>query len=206
MTAEGVNGSKEGLAALIEAHRSELLRFLASRCGDADSAQDLLQDLWLRLAGTDTGPIVNGRAYLMRAANNLALDRLRTQRRAMTRDRRWLEEDFGGPASALIERPDPAPRADKVLLEKEEAEVLAAAIARLPEGARRALQLYRFEGMKQHEIADVMGITRSGVEKHLALAMKHLRDALTDCGFFGTTASYKQSHPSIGGAREDERT
>lgn len=204
MATEGVTGGKDGLAALIEAHRGELLRFLASRCGDADTAQDLLQDLWLRLAGTDTGPINNGRAYLMRAANNLALDRLRTQRRAMTRDRRWLEEDFGGAVSSVIERPDPAPRADRALLDAEEAAVLAAAIARLPEGARRALQLYRFEGMKQHEIADVMGITRSGVEKHLALAMRHLRDALADCGFFGPTASYAQPPKNAGGAGEDQ--
>ncbi|MFO6448614.1 RNA polymerase sigma factor [Erythrobacter sp. NE805] len=203
MTAEGPGRTSAGLAALIEAHRGELLRFLASRCGDADVAQDLLQELWLKLADTDPGPIANGRAYLMRAANNLALDRLRARRRAMTRDRRWLEEDAGGD---LLNRPDPAPRADEALLEAEEAAVLEAAITRLPDGARRALRLYRFEGMKQHEIAEVMGITRSGVEKHLALAMKQLRDSLADCGFFDAAASREQPHTNRGGSRQDETT
>ncbi|MFM7348080.1 MAG: RNA polymerase sigma factor [Erythrobacter sp.] len=186
---------------MIEAHRDELLRFLASRCGDADAAQDLLQELWLKLSGADFGPVANGRAYLMRAANNLALDRLRAGRRTMARDRRWLEEDAGG---AMLDRPDPAPRADEALLEAEEAAVLQAAIARLPEGAARALRLYRFEGMKQHEIAEAMGITRSGVEKHLALAMKHLRGSLADCGFFGSAASQGQPQASSGGDRKDE--
>lgn len=203
MTAEGPGRDTAGLAALIEAHRGELLRFLASRCGDADLAQDLLQELWLKLADADPGPVANGRAYLMRAANNLALDRLRARRRAMIRDRRWLVEDQSGD---LLDRPDPAPRADEALLEAEEAAVLEAAITRLPEGARRALRLYRFEGMKQHEIAEVMGITRSGVEKHLALAMKHLRDSLADCGFFDAAASREQPHINRGGSRQDETT
>lgn len=203
MTAEGPGRDTAGLAALIEAHRGELLRFLASRCGDADVAQDMLQELWLKLADADPGPVANGRAYLMRAANNLALDRLRARHRAMTRDRRWLAQDAGGD---VLERPDPAPRADEALLEAEQAAVLEAAIARLPDGARRALRLYRFEGMKQHEIAEVMGITRSGVEKHLALAMKHLRDSLADCGFFDPAASREQPHTNRGGSRQDETT
>lgn len=203
MTVDGVTGANAGLAALIDAHRGDLLRFLAARCGDADTAQDLLQELWLKLADSDPGPIANGRAYLMRAANNLALDRLRAQRRAMARDRRWLEEDAPG---AITDRPDPAPRADEALLEAEQAAVLQAAITRLPEGARRALRLYRFEGMKQHEIADVMGISRSGVEKHLALAMKQLRSSLADCGFFDAAASWMQPHTSGTGDRQDETT
>lgn len=203
MAAEDASDDKAGLAALIETHRGDLLRFLAARCGDADTAQDLLQELWLKLAASDPGPIANGRAYLMRAANNLALDALRARRRAMTRDRRWLGEDADG---EMVERPDPSPRADEALLEAEEAAVLSAAITRLPEGARRALRLYRFEGMKQQEIAEVMGITRSGVEKHLALAMKHLRDSLADCGFFDAAASHSQQHANRGGSRQDETT
>lgn len=205
MTAGTETEEKAGLAALIERHRPELLRFLAARCGDADAAQDLLQDLWLKLADAAPGPIANGRAYLMRAANNLVLDRLRGQRRAMVRDRQWLAEGATD-GVALDDRPDPAPRADAILLEREEAAVLAQAIAGLPDGARRALQLYRFEGHKQHEIAAIMGITRSGVEKHLALAMKHLRDALGDSGFFGTAASHGQPQTRSGGTRQDERT
>src|SRR3546814_14305713 len=56
-------------------------------------------------------------------------------------------------------------------------------------GAQRAVTLYRFENRSQGEIAAIMGISRSGVEKHMALAMKHLRNALSDCGFFSLAAS-----------------
>ena len=67
----------------------------------------------------------------------------------------------------------------------------------LPHGARRALLMYRFEGLGQAEIARVMGISRSGVEKHLAVAMRHLRQKLADCGFF--VAAPSQHREPAGG-------
>lgn len=183
-----------GLAALLQAERGALLRFLAARCGDPAEAEDLLQELWLKAATIPAGPIANGRAYLFRMASNLVLDRARARRRSMRRDRAWLETDE--PVAEGIElRRDPAPDAEAGLIEAQEAEEVRRAVEALPEGARRALMLYRFEGLGQGEIARVMGISRSGVEKHLALAMKHLRRNLGNCGFFGAASS--QNHKAV---------
>lgn len=186
-----------GLTALLDAERRSLLRFLAARCGDASDAEDLLQELWLKAATMEpTGPIANGRAYLFRMANNLVLDRARARRRAMRRDREWIGPEET--AVGVIElRPDPAPGAEAELIEAEEGEMVRRAVNALPEGARRALILYRFEGLGQGEIAAIMGISRSGVEKHLALAMKHLRNSLKDCGFFDAAASVDQETVGI---------
>jgi RNA polymerase sigma-70 factor (ECF subfamily) len=186
-----LQGGNAGLAALIEAERGSLLRFLAARCGDPSEAEDLLQELWLKAATIPTGPIANGRAYLFRMANNLVLDRERGRRRAMRRDRAWLDADE--PAAVDIEaRRDLSPNAETELIEAQEAEQVRRAVAALPDGARRALVLYRFEGLGQGEIARIMGISRSGVEKHLSLAMKHLRRSLSDCGFFDAASSQEQ--------------
>lgn len=187
--AEGEEAAS-GLAAIYAASRPELLRFLAARCGDRAEAEDLLQELWLKLDRIAVGPVSNGRAYLFRMANNLVLDRRRAQHRAMARDRAWV-----GEGAAIGERPDPAPLADEAMSASQEADVLSRAIANLPPGARRALQLYRFEGLGQGEVAATMGISRSGVEKHLALAMRQLRTALADCGYFGAAASQPQGEP-----------
>ena len=178
-----------GLAQVLEANRRALLQFLAARCGSADEAQDLLQELWLKVGAQARGPIAAPRAYLFRMANNLVLDQVRGRQRAMRRERVWLEAENGGGAGAVGDRRDPGEAADEALARREEAEVLHREIAALPEGAGRALRLYRFEGLGQSEIAQVMGISRSGVEKHLALAMKRLRSALTGCGSFETAAS-----------------
>ena len=179
-----------GLSQVLEAHRAELLRFLCLRCGSPDDAQDLMQDLWIRASSQPTGPVRNPRAYLFRMANNLVLDRARGHQRAMRRERVWLEEDNGGIAPEAEMRIDPAQAADDVLAQRQEAAILLAAIDRLPEGAARALRLYRFEGLGQGEIAQMLGISRSGVEKHLALAMKQLRTALANCGSFAGVTSH----------------
>lgn len=185
---EGNVIAEAGLAALLDAHRAELLRFLVARSGDPGEAEDLLQELWLKASLTRAGPVANGRAYLFRMANNLVLDRARERQRAMRRDREWLERDEAVPP-AVEALADPAPAADAGLIEAEEADMLHQAIMSLPHGARRALVLYRFEGLGQAEIARVMQISRSGVEKHLAVAMRHLRQKLADCGFFAAAPS-----------------
>lgn len=187
-TGSDANGPVGGLAAVFADCRPALVRFLAARTGDPQLAHDLAQDLWIKLAVGATGPVNNPRAYLFRMANNLALDHARGARRAMARDLGWLEAD--GASTAMPEdRPDPAPLADAMVEQHQEAEILARAIAGLPAGARRALLLYRFDDMSQADVAGTMGISRSGVEKHLAVAMKHLRQALINCGYRDAMAS-----------------
>ena len=181
-----------GLVRLLEVHRAELLRFLTARCGQQDEAEDVLQELWIKVSGQSTGPITNGRAYLFRMANNLVLDRARGRRRSMQRERVWLETESAGDVQMPEDRADPGERADEVISREQEARILRDAIADLPEGAQRALRLYRFDEIGQQEIADIMGISRSGVEKHLALAMKKLRQSLADCGMFDPAASQHQ--------------
>lgn len=188
MEEAGSGSGDNGLAGLFAQHRGELLRFLVARCGSADDAEDMLQELWIKAKGQPAGPVSNGRAYLFRMANNLVLDQARLRRRAMVRDHSWLAAD--GLAEGLPEeRPDPSEGADEVLAKAQEARLLQQAIADLPPGAQRALRLHRFEGLGQAEVAQIMGISRSGVEKHLAVAMKHLRNSLRNCGWWGVEAS-----------------
>ena len=65
---------------LIEQHRKELASFLFSRVSCQEAANDLLQDMFLRLLNVkSTEPIQNPRAFLYRIAANLATDYLRRQ-------------------------------------------------------------------------------------------------------------------------------
>lgn len=184
----------DGLAQVLVEHRGELLRFLAARCGNPAEAEDFLQELWIKASRQPSGPIGDGRAYLFRMANNLVLDALKMRRRAMVRDRKWIVEESG--ADVLPEnRPDPSLSAEDAIISEQEAELVRRAVEGVPPGAREALRLYRFEGKSQAEIAQILGISRSGVEKHLAVAMKHLRNSLADCGLFDAAASVRQGTP-----------
>jgi len=183
-----------GLFTVFTAERAALLRFLRARGCDPAEAEDLLQDLWLRLStAPPAGPVGHPRAYLFRMAANLMLDDRRARGRAMARDRAWLEAD-GSPAAPPEARADPAPDAETALLHAEERDQLRAAIAALPPGAARALRLCRIEGLPQADAARIMGISRSGVEKHLANALRLLRISLdpvvnADCGSGASAAS-----------------
>ncbi len=173
---EGSNPT--GLAGLYAEHRTALLRFLTARTGSAIEAEDVLQEVWLKIDHVPSGPIANGRAYLYRVAQNLVLDRLREGRRRAARERDWadvaLDQRAEGP------EPTAAPEAESALIAHEEAVRLAAAIDALPPGAGRAFRLHKLDGLSHAETAAHLGISRKGVEKHMAVAMAHLRRALVD--------------------------
>jgi len=171
------DGDESGLLLLYTQHRAELLRFARARCGDAAEAEDILQELWLKLRTLCIGPVSRGRPYLYQMVNNLVLDRVRERRRRARRDRDWTAQAL--PGEALVgEIAAPEPPALDVLVEAEDLERLKAAIDALPEAARRAFCLHKIEGWSHAEVAGHLGISRSGVEKHMAVAMKHLRQYL----------------------------
>jgi RNA polymerase sigma-70 factor (ECF subfamily) len=176
MTSPPANG---GLVRLYEAHRAEILRYLRARTGDAAEAEDVVQELWLKLQSAGSGPVANGRAYLFRMAHNLVLDRLRERHRRRVRDSSWSIERSAG-ATVDGDLVDPGGSVEDGLLTSEELSRLTAAIEQLPVGARRAFCLHKFDGLSHGEVAAQLGISRSGVEKHIAVAMKHLRQALVD--------------------------
>jgi RNA polymerase sigma factor (sigma-70 family) len=179
MAAIDVPSPQSGLKDLYREHRAALLRFVAARCGDPADAEDILQDLWLRLDTVGTGPIGNGRAYLFRMSQNLVLDRLRERRRREQRDDQWMTATFERDVR-LPDTPDSADGAEVALIKRQDAKLLARAIAQLPTGAGKVLRLHKLEGLSQSEVAATLGISRSGVEKHMAVAMAHLRRALAE--------------------------
>jgi RNA polymerase sigma-70 factor (ECF subfamily) len=166
------------LAALYAEHRKALLRFLTARVGNAAEAEDVLQEMWFKIGQTPSGPIANGRAYLYRVAQNLVLDRLRESRRRAGRERDWadiaLDQRAEGP------EPRTAPEAETAIIARQDADQLARAIETLPPGAGRAFRLHKIEGLSHAETAMRLGISRSGVEKHMAVAMAQLRRALAE--------------------------
>ena len=166
-----------GLEALYTLHHAELLRFLTSRTGERAEAEEILQDLWIRIQSTSIGPVGNGRAYLYRMAQNLVLDRLRAQKRRAERDRGWSDAHYGA-IPAGTEVVDDRLNAEEEMAAREETARIASALATLPEGAARVFRLHKIDGLNHGEVAAQLGITRSGVEKHMAVAMKYLRAAL----------------------------
>ncbi|MCL6684492.1 RNA polymerase sigma factor [Sphingomonas alba] len=171
----------QGLLATLEEQRVALRRFLVARTGSESDADDLLSELWIKSQAGATGPIANPGSYLFRMANNLVLDRLREARRRSRRERDWTGE-FHGDQDLALEIADTSPTSEQLLIEREEARHLREAIAQLPPGAQRVLKMHKIDGLSHAAVAESLGITKSAVEKHMAVAMAHLRRILRDWG------------------------
>ncbi len=170
-----------GLSAVLAAHRAQLVRFFTGRTGSAAEAEDVVQEIWLHIAqpsaGQTAGPIANPLAYLHRIGMNIVLDRVRARGRRERRDAGYVETTT---AVMGVEAIDDSPSAFDAVAGRERIARLAAILAGPPEGAMRVFRRHRIDGASHAEIAAELGISRSAVEKHIAVALKHLRKALDD--------------------------
>ena len=106
-----------GLEAVFLANRDKLVRFLTAR-GAGDAAEDLVQDLWVKVAGRMDGPIANPLAYLYRAADMLMIDRYRSRRQAALREQDWVDGQGA----------DPPPGTERAVEARQTAEQVAATL------------------------------------------------------------------------------
>lgn len=160
--------SEDGLEAIFMTSRPVLLRLFAARGGAAD-AEDLLQELWMKVRSTDSGPVAEPRAYLFRMADNLLLDRRRAEMRRSRRDDQWTDATRG-----TIEDVSNAPSIERILISRDQLRRVDAAIDALGERTAAIFRSYRIDGMNQRDIAASIGISLSAVEKHLQKAYRAL--------------------------------
>jgi len=77
------DSDKTVLLSLYAEKRANLVRFFAARLNSRAEAEDLVQDIYLRLTAMDADRAVdNPSALLHRIGSNLMLDRLRSQKRS----------------------------------------------------------------------------------------------------------------------------
>ncbi|OYY75989.1 MAG: RNA polymerase subunit sigma-70 [Sphingomonas sp. 28-62-20] len=144
-----------------------LLRLFTARLGSRDEAEDLLQEMWLKIDGLSDYPVAEPAAFLFRVAANLATDRRIASSKRAARDTAWIEHR---PAA------DDVPDAERVLIAKDEWRIVEAALNDMPERMATALRLSRIEGKPQRAIAEALGISVSGVEKLLQRGYRKIYD------------------------------
>ncbi|MDQ8757365.1 sigma-70 family RNA polymerase sigma factor [Sphingosinicella sp. LHD-64] len=149
-----------GLKALFFENRPILLRFLAARRATPDEAEDVLQDLFVRLETHAVGPVAQPIPYLCRMADNLLVDHRRSAAARTVREEAWVDTQFGSEV-------DDSPSPERHLIGREALAAMTRALAELPERTIHIFRRYRIEGAPQRQIADELEISVSAVEKHL---------------------------------------
>jgi len=152
--------------------RADLVRFFTMRLRSAAAAEDLVQDIYVRLSGIDEpAEIQNPMAYLYRLGSNLMLDRLRGERRTAHRDGAWLDTQT---TRVGLHEVSAEPDAEAAVAARQRLSLLAEALKELGPQTQRVFRMHKFEGLSHPEVAAQLGISRSAVEKHMMAALKHL--------------------------------
>lgn len=154
-----------GFDALFERLYPPLFRYLHRLTGDADAADDVAQESFVRLYREDL-PADEARPWIFRVATNLVRDGARKRKRhRRLRDR-------------IPSRPAP-PRPDETVEREERVAAVRAALDRLKPRDRRML-LMREEGFSYREIAEAVGVAPGSVGTLLSRALDRFRDAWED--------------------------
>ena len=147
-----------------------LLSFFRKRTRNAAEVQDLVQQVFLRLAQyRELNNIQNPDGFIFQTAANILKDH---HRQSLVR-----QQGADHPAvRAVSEDSDLSP--ERVLAGEETLARLVAALRQLPDRTRDVFVLRCFEGLKHAEIAQIHSISVRAVDKHMVKALTHIGQAI----------------------------
>ena len=150
-----------------------LLRWLESRLGNLHDAEDVMQSCYARvLAFAEKNDIDNAKALIFRTAANLAIDEMRRRKRAL---KITLPHDTDDERDIVENIQCTAPDSEKALLTREDIKAAIVALDQLAPNVKRSFLLSRVYGKTYSEIAGVLGVSVSAVEKYMIKAVSFLK-------------------------------
>ncbi|HEY6065184.1 MAG TPA: RNA polymerase sigma factor [Thermoanaerobaculia bacterium] len=157
LVATAAAGDPAALEALFDRYHRDLFRFLRRVAEPADAAEDLVQEVFLRVwkSARSFRPDGSFRGWLYRIARNAAADEFRKSSRL-------------APVGVAVS-PEDLPAPERVPGE------LAAALARLAAADREVLVLARFHGLSGAELAAALECSTGAARVRLHRALKRLR-------------------------------
>lgn len=160
----------------IEAHYAEMTDVISRRGHSRSSARDIIHDLYVKLAAR---PDVlrekrSIKAFLVRSAINLGIDRIRRQKRE--------SQLFSGTEREALGVACESPAPDYGLDVEARIAILREAIGELPARRRAVFILHRLHHLSADEIARKLNISRNMVDRHLRRALTHCLDRLMQLG------------------------
>jgi RNA polymerase sigma factor (sigma-70 family) len=173
-------------------HRADLQRFLQQFTSGAEDIEDLIQETYVRVYSLpDYQALDSPKAYLFTIARNLAVERVRRVTSHAT--------DSVADVEALNVFSEES-AADVQLDARRRFESFCTAVDSLPPMCRRAFVLRKVYKLSHSEIAEVLGVSPSTIEKHVGKGLRRCRDYLRERGMLEDT-----SRPDVPQALRRER-
>ncbi len=141
------------------------MAYFLRRLKNHAEAEDLTQEVFLKLADTDIAHVESPEGYIFRMAGNLLRDRARRLKvRADSAFSVWGLEGGG------VETLDPS----RFAADRESLAALVAGLKELPEPTRSIFVLYRLENADRQAVGQAYGMSRSQIDRHIAKALTYL--------------------------------
>ena len=156
----------ERLDDLARRYGNVLRRYFERRNAPADVCDDLVQDVYTRLAAREgAGEVEDGEAYLMQTAVSVWSDYWRKIKRRGEDNNVEFDDIVHSPEGLSPERVIEGKEAVKQFLE---------ALDQLPPKTQQIYLLCRMDGVKRKDAAKMFGLTISSIDKHLLAATRHM--------------------------------
>jgi RNA polymerase sigma-70 factor (ECF subfamily) len=169
----------DAFGALVQTHQQRIYRVLLGMLGDADAAETLTQECFLkayqhRAAFRGEGSVAG---WLLKIAINLARDHGRSRWQDF-----WRKLVAGGKDAAELadKRPDPRPSPERELLAREELAAVWSAVEMLSAQQRAVFVLRFVEEMTLEQIAEATSLKTGTVKIHLFRALGAIRRRLKE--------------------------
>lgn len=175
-------GDEAAFAEIINRYRNPITNFIYRMLNDYEEAVDLAQETFVRVYQA-VERYHSGYAfstYIYRIASNLAISELRKRKRrrliSLTGLFQSNAEESG--ATAEFQPTDEKPLQDAALADEQIKQVVAKAIATLPEGYRAPLILRDVEGKSYEEIARILDANEGTIKSRISRGRNLLKEKL----------------------------
>jgi len=182
------DGDVRAFELLLARHEKPIWNFLRRFVRDAEAAEDLLQEVFLRVVrdAQESAAPWKGQAkvatWLYTIARNLCIDRAR---RGVVRNAASIDGP-GGDSEKTATLHDrlaaPEPGAEAIAADREAAHRIDRAVAELPDDQREVFLMREVMELPFAEIASVVGASEPTVKSRMRYALEKLRAALADLG------------------------
>ena len=153
-------------------HRSFLKKFLLRFLVDKSIIEEIAQEAFIRsFQAEKTAPIKSPKAFLFQTAKNLALNELEKKSHQLND---YIEDSLD--SSVLVNELSAEDQAEG----QEKFDIFTRAVMTLPEKCRQVFLLRKVYGYSHKEIAGLLGLSLSTVEKHVAMGLKRCHQFMRD--------------------------
>ena len=170
------DGDARAFELLYARHKGGLYRYLLRQCNDPVIAEELFQDIWLKVINARSRYTVEAKfsTFLYHLAHNRLIDHYRASQRGL-------------PVSYSVDQAcdpdelaDPSQQPELNASRQQQAERLLSALDALPAAQREAFLLKAEGGLSLDEIAAATGVNRETAKSRLRYAVSRLKQVFGD--------------------------